>query len=151
MNLKNSKYIILELIPTAFTKEKGEIVQLSALKVEGIKLLDRFDYRLKEEKVPIPEFIEMCSYDKESFTYLDSTEDILDAFQKWIEDLPLLMIDDTYTNNYLENISNTRELIWDYLNLSNRENVIQEMITKYQLEESNYLVDLVYEAIIREI
>ena len=28
-------------------------------------------------------------------------------------------------------------------------NVIQEMIDKYKLEASNYMVDLVYEAIIR--
>ena len=65
MDLLNSKYIILEIIPTSLKRETGEVVQLSALKLDGIKLIDRFDYRLNEEKVPIKDFIDMCSYDKE--------------------------------------------------------------------------------------
>ena len=151
MDLKKSKYIILELIPTALTREKGEIVQLSALKLDGLQLLDRFDYRIQEEHIPIPEFIKMCSYDKESFTYLDSTDDILCAFKEWIEDYPLLIIDNQYTRNYLKEIPNLKECVFDYLDIPNTDDAIQEMITKYQLEESNYIVDLIYEAFIREI
>lgn len=84
MDLLNSKYVILEIIPTSIKKENGVLVQLSALKLDGIKLLDRFDYRLNEEKVPLKDFIDMCSYDKESFIYLESTDEILGKFQEWI-------------------------------------------------------------------
>lgn len=151
MDLLKSKYIILELIPTAITKDKGEIVQLSALKLDGIKLIDRFDYRLTEDKVPLSEFIEMCNYDKESFTYLDSTDNILKKFKEWVEDYPLLIIDNVYTKNYLTDFSNSKEQIFDYLGLEDKETVMEEMISKYHLEPSNYIVDLLYEAIIQEI
>ena len=71
------KYIILELIPTASTKEKGDIIQLSALKLEDLNLIDRFDYRLVEEKIPLTELKEMISYDKDKFIYKNNTEEIL--------------------------------------------------------------------------
>lgn len=151
INLKNKKYIIVELIPTSIKKENGVLVQLSALKLDGIKLLDRFDYRLNEEKVPISDFIEMCNYDKKSFTYLDSTELILEKFKNWIEDLPLLIIDNTYTRNYLEDISNSKESIFKYLGIEDGDNSIDTMISKYNLEPSNYIVDLLYEALIQEL
>lgn len=151
MDLLHQKYIILELIPTALTKEKGVIVQLSALKLDGMKLMDRFDYRLKEEKIPFPDFIQMCNYDKNSFTYLDTTEEILKKFQEWVEDYPLLLINQTYTKNFLSDFFNLKESVFPYLHLKETEDGIQEMITKYHLEPSNYLVDLVYEALIQEI
>ncbi len=151
MNLLDHKYIILELIPTSISKEKGVLVQLSALKLDGIKLIDRFDYRLKEEMVPILEFVDMCSYDKTNFTYLDSTQKILMEFQKWIEDFPLLIIDNPYTRNYLCDIPNEKYCVFDYLHIKNDDDAIQNMISKYHLEASNYIVDLIYEAIIQEI
>lgn len=151
MDLLNSKYVILELIPTSIKKENGVIVQLSALKLDGIKLLDRFDYRINEEKVPLSDFIDMCSYDKDSFIYLDSTDLILDRFKEFIGDLPLLIIDNLYTRNYLESISNKKESVFTYLNVENTDEAIQEVINKYKLEPSNYIVDLLYEAIIQEI
>lgn len=151
MNLLNSKYVILELIPTSIKKENGVLVQLSALKLDGIKLLDRFDYRLNEEKVPLKDFIDMCSYDKESFIYLESTDEILGKFQEWIGDLPLLIIDNIYTRNYLQGISNLKKSVFGYLDIKNDDNAIDTMISKYHLEPSNYIVDLIYEALIQEI
>lgn len=151
MDLLKSKYIVLELIPTSITKEKGVLVQLSALKLDGIKLVDRFDYRINEDMVPINDFIQMCSYDKESFTYLDSTDAILDKFKEWVEDLPLLIIDNVYTKNYLQDMSNKKESVFDYLGIQNDDDSIQKMISKYHLEPSNYIVDLLYEALIQEI
>ena len=151
MDLSKSKYVIVELIPTSISKDKGELVQLSALKLDGIQLLDRFDYRLNEEKIPIHDFIEMCSYDKESFTYLESTNKILDKFQEWIGDFPLLIIDNVYTRNYLQDIINQKESIFEYLDIENDDHAIDTMISKYHLEPSNYIVDLLYEALIQEI
>lgn len=151
MDLNNTKYIILELIPTSLNPEKGLIIQLSALKLEGLKLLDRFDYRLKEELNPYPQMLEMFSYDKDSFTYKDTKEEILNDFTKWTEDLPLLILDNQYTPKYLASLSNQQESIIKYLNEEYQDDIIEKIINKYNLEPSNYIVDLLYEALIKEL
>lgn len=151
MDLNNTKYIILELIPTSLNPEKGLIIQLSALKLEGLKLLDRFDYRLKEELNPYPQMLEMFSYDKDSFTYKDTKEEILNDFTKWTEDLPLLILDNQYTPKYLDSLSNQQESILKYLNEEYQDDIIEKIINKYNLEPSNYIVDLLYEALIKEL
>ena len=147
MKLDKDEYIILEIIPTKMSN--GDIVELTALKVKDLKLIDRFNYRLNKDKVTIPEFLEMCSYDDDKFNYLDDTKEILASFKNWIGDLPLICVDNTYTANYLKDINNKLELVFPYLDLEVDGEVIQNMINKYKLEESNYIVDLVYEAIIR--
>jgi len=149
MDLLKSKYVIVELIPTSIKKENGVLVQLSALKLDGIKLLDRFDYRINEDKVPLSDFIDMCSYDKDSFIYVDSTDDILDKFKDFIEDLPLLIMDNSYTRNYLCDIDNIKESVFSYLDIELSDDSIEKMISKYKLEPSNYIVDLLYEALIQ--
>ena len=151
MDLNNTKYIILELIPTSLNPEKGLIIQLSALKLEGLKLLDRFDYRLKEELNPYPQMLEMFSYDKNSFTYKDTKEEILNDFTKWTEDLPLLILDNQYTPKYLASLSNQQESILNYLNEEYQDDIIEKIINKYNLEPSNYIVDVLYEALIKEL
>ena len=150
MDLLNSKYIIVEVIPTSIKKENGVIVQLSALKLDGIKLVDRFDYRINEDNVPLTDFIDMCSYDKESFIYLDSTDEILDKFKEFVGGLPILIIDNIYTRNYLDGISDKMESVFSYLDIENSDDAIEKVISKYHLEPSNYIVDLLYEAIIHE-
>ena len=147
MDLLKDKYIIVEIIPTAL--KDGDIVELTALKLDGIKLIDRFNYRLDKSKVNIKEFLEMCSYDDDLFTYLDNTSSILDEFKKFVSDYPLLLLDNTYTLNYLDGFSNKKELVFPYLDLEFNSTVIEDMIKKYSLEASNYMVDLVFEAIIR--
>lgn len=151
MNLKKDKYIILELIPTALNPENGVIVQLSALKIRGLKLEDRFDYRLKEDLIPYRDFMDLISYDKDNFNYVDSSEDILKAFEKWIASLPLLIIDNEYTHNYLANINNSKESIFKYLNIDNTDDVIERLMKKYQLEPTNHVVDILYESLIHEL
>ena len=66
-------------------------------------------------------------------------------------DLPLLIIDNSYTRNYLEEFDNKKESIFKYLNLDMSDDVFDRLVNKYNLEASNYLVDLLYEAIIKEI
>jgi len=149
MDLLKDKYIIAEVIPTGLSKENGQVVELTALKVDELKLVDRFNYRLKKENVLLKDFLEMCNYDNDEFIYLDETNDILNSFKEWVGDLPILIIDNTYTLNYLSDINNKKELVFPYLELEFNGEVIQNMINKYKLEESNYMVDLVYEAIIR--
>lgn len=151
MDLNKEKYIIIEIIPTSLRPETGEIVQLSAIKLDGIKLLDRFDYRLKEELNPVPDLNEIINYDKDAFIYKESTQDILDEFLSWSEELPLLILDNEYTNNYLKSIPNRKESILKYLKEEYSDDIINKLIEKYELEPSNYIVDLLFESLIKEI
>lgn len=144
------KYIILELIPTSSNPEKGDIIQLSALKINDLNLIDRFDYRLKDKYIPFNDLLEMISYDKESFIYKDTTKEILNDFKSWCEDLPLLILDNSYTSKYLEELDNEKQSIAEHLNLKYHDNIIEEIIEKYKLQPSNYIVDLLYEALIYE-
>lgn len=146
--MKNKKYIILEIIPSAV--KNGDIVQLSALKLNELVLVDRFDYRLSDDKIDNEYIKNMVCYDKDSFQYKNTTDEIISDFKKWIEDYDLLIIDNLYTRNYLEKIDNKKESILKYLNLDYSDDVLDELIDKYKLEKSNYIVDLLYEALIFE-
>ena len=148
--MDGKNYIILELIPTALDPKKGEIAQLSALKINGLELIDRFDYRLKEEKIDNYDIRRIISYDKDNFKYVDNKETILKDFKEFIEDYELLIIDNLYTRPYLEEINNKKENILDYLNMTFSDDVVERIIEKYKLEPSNYIVDLLYEALIFE-
>lgn len=149
MDLKKEKYIILELIPTKV--KNGDIAQISALKIDGIKLEDRFDYRLDKNKINIPDILAMTNYDNDKFTYVKTTRKIKLEFKKFIGDLPLLIIDNLYTKNYLEEFTNKKESVFSYLNMKISDDVFEKIIKKYNLEPSNYLVDLLYEALIKEL
>ncbi len=154
MNLKKDKYIILEIIPTAIHPSKGDIIQLSAIKLEGLNLLDRFDYRLKEDNIPLEEFKKLISFDKGSFIYLDSSEEILNSFKEWSESLPLLIIDNRYTNNFLKDLNNSKESIAKHLDMEYDEyndDFIEQLIKKYDLEPTNYIVDILYESLIKHL
>lgn len=150
MNLQNDKYIIVEIIPTHSNSEKGFIAQISALKLDGIKLLDRFDYRVNDRLIENIDIKNMISYDKKSFTYVDNIYFIPEKFKQWVEDYPLLMIEDSYTTGYLKDINNPKELVYKYLNMEYNLDIFKEIMAKYNLEYSDHLVDLVYEAIIYE-
>ena len=149
MGLKNEKYIILEIIPTKVSG--GDVAQLSALKIDGIKLIDRFDYRLDKGKINIPDILNMTNYDNESFKYVKTTKTLMKNFKKFIEDLPLLIIDNSYTRNYLTELDNKIESVFKYLDLEVNDDVFDKLMNKYGLEPSNYLVDLLYEALIKEL
>lgn len=146
--MDGKKYIILEIIPTKI--KDGDIAQLSALKLEGLELKDRFDYRLSEEKINIPDIIHMINYDKDKFKYVKRTNTIINKFKKWIEDYDLLIIDNLYTENYLEKIKNKKESVFKYLNMEFSFDIIDKIIAKYNLVPSNHIVDLLYEALIYE-
>lgn len=148
--LKNLKYVILEIIPTNSNPKKGDIAQISALKLDGFKLIDRFDYRLDKDKINVFDILKIINYDNDKFKYLSSTRKIKKEFKKFIGRLPLLIIDNSYTYKYLEEFNNEKIPVFDYLNLKLSDTVFDEMIKKYNLESSNYLVDLLYEALIME-
>lgn len=151
MNLKDKKYVILEIIPTSSNPKIGDIAQLQALKIDGIKLEDRFNYRLDKSKITIPDILEMINYDNDSFKYVKKSKTIMNNFKKFIGDLPLLIIDNEYTKNYLADLENKKYSVFEYLGLEVSIDVFDELIKKYNLEPSNHLVDLLYEALIMEL
>ena len=144
-----NKYIIVELIPTTSKKETGDIIQLSALKIDNLSLIDRFDYRLNEDKIYFKKLLELIDYDKELFVYKNTTDEILNDFKEWCENYKILIIDNEYTKSYLKEFEN-KESIFEHLNMKYNDNIIDEIIEKYNLENSNYIVDLLYEALIYE-
>ena len=149
MKLAKDKYIIVELIPTTLKKETGDIIQLSALKIENLQITGRFDYRLHEDRILIKDFLDIISYDKEAFTYKYSTEEIIECFKEFIKDYPLLIIDNEYTRNYLSGITNKKESLYDYFDIEHKDSIIEELMSKYNIEPTNYIVDIIYESIIR--
>ena len=70
IDLRNKRYVILEVIPTNMDPAKGKVVQISALKINGIILEERFDYRLNKNKISAYDILKMIDYDNESFKYL---------------------------------------------------------------------------------
>lgn len=151
MNLSKERYIILELIPTALDPKKGDIAQLSALKINGIKLEDRFDYRIDKKKIKVPDILNMTNYDNDAFNYVRTTKTLIKKFKQFIGDLPLLIIDNDYTKNYLKDVNNNKESVFKYLDLEISYDVFDKLIDKYDLKGSNHLVNLLYEALIKEI
>jgi len=150
MDLQKDKYIIVEIIPTHSDSSKGTIAQISALKLDGIKLLDRFDYRIKDDLIENEDIINLISYDKEMFTYVDNIYFIIEKFKDWAKDLPLLILENSYTLDYLKDLDNKKELIYPYLNMDYSIDVFSKIIDKYKIEPTPHLVDILYEAIIFE-
>ncbi len=151
LDISKDKYIIVEIIPTNADSKKGEIIQIQALMIDGLKLLKRFDYRINLDLIDIPDLRNMLSYDIDSFTYKDNSKDILNDFKIFIEDYPLLIIDNNYTRDYLKKIKNKKESIFNYLNMEMSDDVFDKLIDKYKLVPSNHLVDLLYEGLIQEV
>ena len=148
MKLDKDKYIIVEIIPDNSNPDIGKICQLQALKLNGLTLIDRFDYRLDSSKIDNIAIIKATNYDNESFKYVYDSDTILNDFKSWCDDYPLILIEDDYTSNYLKSIDNKKELVYPYLGLEHSYDIFDKIIEKYNLEPSNHLVDLIYEAII---
>ena len=142
------EYIILELIPTHSKRELGKIIQLQALKIKDFNLIDRFDYRLSEDKITNKDLVNLISYDKDYFKYVNDDKKMLKEFKKWSNDLPLLILDNDYTNDYLSELKNEKESIAKYLDTEYNDDLINNLIKKYNLEPTNHIVDLLYESMI---
>ena len=143
------EFIIVEIIPNHSNAKVGFIVQLQALKIKDDKIIDRLDLRVNEDLINNPDLLNMISYDKEMFKYIEK-DSLMKEFIKFIEKDKLLIIDNYYTLDYLSKISNKKESVFKYLNLECSNDVFDKLIEKYKLEPSNHLVDLLYEALIFE-
>lgn len=150
MNLSKDKYIIVEIIPNHSNYQKGKICQIQALKINKLKLEDRFDYRLNDDIVNNITVLNQIKYDSNMFKYTDNYEKMLKDFKKWSYNYPLLILEDKYTLGYLKYLKNKKELVYPYLNLKHHVNVFDDIMDKYSLHPSNHLVDLIYEALINE-
>ena len=112
--------------------------------------MKRFILCLNESKIPLQDFIKLISYDKHLFTYKESTDEILDEFEKWSENLPLLIIDNAYTKNFLSDLTNDKKSIFQYFDKEYHDQIIEELIKEYQIEPTNYIVDVLYECLIKK-
>ena len=148
--MDNKEYVIVEIIPSSISPLTGDILQISALKLKGLNLIDRFDYRVNLDSIENIDLRNMISYDDDKFNHCDNGKDILSKFTDWTSNLDLLIIDNEYTKNYLTNINNNMESIFKYLDMTYSDDVIDKVVDKYNLEYSNYIVDLLYEALIYE-
>lgn len=148
MDIKNDKFIILEIIPTNSRYNGGEIVQLSALKIEKLKLQERFDYRIKEENLSVPQIIDFINYDNEQFKYVDDDKEILKNFKDFASGYTLLFLDNIYTPSFFEDFDNSQKQILDYLDLDYSKEVINEIMKKYNIKPTNHIVDILYEALL---
>ena len=105
------------------------------------------DYRLSLDLIDNPYLLEMINYDQDMFTYTKKKGLILDTFKRFIEDNDLFIIDNKYTKDYLLEIKNKKISVFDYLSIPNNDDSFDLLIKKYNLERTNHLVDLLYEAI----
>lgn len=142
------RYVIVELIPTHSNPKMGEVIQIQALRLDNLKLIERFDYRLNKSLVNNPDLLQMTDYDNESFIYLDGG--LLDAFKKWLGDDKLLIIDSDWAKEYLSDFPN-KTSVFKYLNMEYSDDVIERMMAKYSLKPSSVIVDLIYEALLFEL
>lgn len=150
MNIKKDEYIIVELIPSNLKEKDGIVVQISALKIKGLKLQERFDYRLNDEALPFLEMKNFINYDNNQFHYVDSEDELWQYFQTFVQDIPLLILDNIYTPSFLSFLKNEKKFILDYLHLIYHKEIISELKKKYHLNDSNHIVDLLYEALMIE-
>ena len=148
MELENKKYIIVEIIPTHSQSDKGFIAQISALKLDGLQLEDRFDYRVEDNLIENNDLKNMIQYDKKSFTYVNNKYFMIEKFKQWSKGYPLLLLEESYTRNYLSELDNDMELVYKYLDLEYGLDVFDRIMKKYNLQPSDHLVDLIYESII---
>lgn len=143
------KYVIVEIIPTHSNAKFGFIAQIQALKIRDDKIIDRLDLRVRENEIENKDLLSMISYDKDMFTYLDRDE-MMRKFSEFIENNPLLIIDNFYTQDYLSELKNNKISVFKVLNMEDSDDVFDKIMKKYQLEPSNHLVDLLYESIVFE-
>ena len=142
------EYVIVEIIPNHSNSKIGFIVQLQALKIKNNQIIDRLDLRVDNSLIDNPRLLDMINYDNEMFTYTKDKNYILKEFAKFIGSNKLLIIDNDYTLDYLKDFNNKKESVFKYLDLEFSNDVFDKIMKKYELEPSNHLVDLLYEALI---
>ena len=60
-----------------------------------------------------------------------------------------LILDNAYTLNFLEELENNKESVLKYLNKEYHDQIIEELIQENNIEPTNYIVDILYESLIK--
>ena len=126
------KYVIVEIIPTTRFKNTGDIAQLCAIKYDN-DITSNLNLRLELEKVQIPDILNMINYDIDKFEYLSTTSKIINKFKKFIKDYKLIIIPNEYTIDYLSDLDNEKISICEILKIKFSDNLINDIIDKYNL------------------
>lgn len=134
--------ILLELIPSK--SKDGDIIQIEALDIKNNEIIKRLNIRYLAKNLD-KKLIDMISYDKEDHIYLDSTEEMLKALKDFAKDKTIYIMDNTYTKDYLKGFNTS--FIEEFLG-EEKDNFLERMIKKYNIEPTNYIVDILYESII---
>ena len=92
----------------------------------------------------------MIQYDKKSFNFVNNKYFMIEKFKQWSKGYPLLLLEESYTKDYLGELDNDMELVYKYLDLEYGLDVFDRIMKKYNLQPSDHLVDLIYESIIFE-
>lgn len=137
------KGIIIELIPDKI--KNGDIIQISALKVRNNIIEERLDIRYLKSNLSY-DIQNMISYDNDKHKYLNSSLEMLNELKKFTNDYPLYIMSDNYTKNYLKDFKTLA--IEDILNEKYDINLIDNLKKKYNIQDTNYIVDILYEALI---
>lgn len=140
------KYIIVEIIPTTRHKNTGDIAQLCAIKNDN-DIISNLNLRLNLEKIQVPDILNMVNYDKEKFEYLSTTNKILDKFKKWSKNYKLIIIPNEYTIDYLNDLENEKISVCEILKINFSDNLINDIINKYNLDLNDEIVEIMYKAI----
>ena len=149
---------MMEIIANVVDKEAPQVWTLMTDSQVGISLneISKFGREIIERRVlshvrgiDNHDLLKMISYDKDMFDYLDK-DLILKKLIDFINNDLLLLIDNTYTLSYLDDISNKKELVFNYLNMDYSVDIFDKLMDKYKLVPSNHLVDLIYEALMYE-
>lgn len=134
--------ILLELIPSK--SKDGDIIQIEALDIKNNEIIKRLNIRYLAKNLD-KKLIDMISYDKEDHIYLDSTKEILKTLKDFAKDKTIYIMDNSYTKDYLEEFNTS--FIEEFLN-EEKDNFLEQMIKKYNIQPTNYVVDILYESII---
>lgn len=140
------KYVIVEIIPTTRFKNTGDIAQLCAIKCDN-DIISNLNLRLELEKIQIPDILNMVNYDIDKFEYLNTTNKIINKFKKFIKDYKLIIIPNEYTLDYLSDLDNEKISVCEILKIKFSDNLINDIVSSYNLNQNDEIVEIMYKAI----
>ena len=140
------KYVIVEIIPTTRFKNTGDIAQLCAIKCDN-DIISNLNLRLELEKIQIPDILNMVNYDVDKFEYLSTTNKIINKFKKFIKDYKLIIIPNEYTLDYLSDLDNEKISVCEILKIKFSDNLINDIVSSYNLNQNDEIVEIMYKAI----
>lgn len=140
------KYVIVEIIPTTRFKNTGDIAQLCAIKCDD-DIISNLNLRLELEKIQVPDILNMVNYDIDKFEYLNTSNKIINKFKKFIKDYKLIIIPNEYTLDYLSDLDNEKISICEILKIKFSDNLINDIVSSYNLNQNDEIVEIMYKAI----